>query len=182
MMEEGVDAMEDSTGLETTKAGLAMAEALDNAGSRIRRVLLIAAGTLFVTLGLVGVVLPVLPTTPFLLLAAACYVRSSRRLYRWLLANRLFGEYIRRFRDGEGIPLSTKIWAICLLWLSLGSSALLAVPARLWWVRLILLVVGIGVTNHIARIPTRRIPEEATHYPDATTWQAINHDKSRSVR
>lgn len=152
--------MEDSTSLDTseagTTAGLAVAEALDDAGSRVKRVLLIVAGTLFVGLGLLGVVLPVLPTTPFLLLAAACYVRSSSRLYRWLLTNRFFGEYIRRYRDGEGIPLATKIWAICLLWLSLGSSALLAVPARLWWVRLILLVVGLGVTNHIARIPTRR--------------------------
>ncbi|OHD80176.1 MAG: hypothetical protein A3J97_06145 [Spirochaetes bacterium RIFOXYC1_FULL_54_7] len=133
-----------------------IAEALDDAGSRMKRVLLVVAGTLFVGLGLLGVVLPVLPTTPFLLLAAACYIRSSRRLYHWLLTNRFFGEYLRRFRDGEGIPLPTKIWAICLLWLSLGSSSLLAVPARLWWVRLILLVVGLGVTNHIARIPTRR--------------------------
>ena len=152
--------MDDTTGLDTVKpgnpAGLTVAEALDDAGSRIKRVLLITAGTLFVALGLVGVVLPVLPTTPFLLLAAACYVRSSRRLYRWLLTNRFFGEYLRRFRDGEGIPLAAKIWAISLLWLSLGSSALLAVPARLWWVRLILLAVGIGVTTHIARIPTRR--------------------------
>jgi uncharacterized protein len=155
-----VNILEDTTSFDASKAGttagLSVAEALDDAGSRVKRVLLVVAGTLFVALGLVGVVLPVLPTTPFLLLAAACYVRSSRRLYRWLLTNRFFGEYIRRFRDGEGIPLATKIWAIMLLWLSLGSSALLAVPARLWWVRLILLVVGIGVTNHIARIPTRR--------------------------
>ncbi len=152
--------MEDTTSLDASNVGdtarLDIAEALDDAGSRMKRVLLVVAGTLFVGLGLLGVVLPVLPTTPFLLLAAACYIRSSRRLYHWLLTNRFFGEYLRRFRDGEGIPLPTKIWAICLLWLSLGSSSLLAVPARLWWVRLILLVVGLGVTNHIARIPTRR--------------------------
>jgi len=152
--------LEDTTSLDASNVGdtarLDIAEALDDAGSRMKRVLLVVAGTLFVGLGLLGVVLPVLPTTPFLLLAAACYIRSSRRLYHWLLTNRFFGEYLRRFRDGEGIPLPTKIWAICLLWLSLGSSSLLAVPARLWWVRLILLVVGLGVTNHIARIPTRR--------------------------
>jgi hypothetical protein len=135
---------------------LDLAEALDDAGSRVKRVLLVVAGTLLVGLGLLGVVLPILPTTPFLLLAAACYVRSSRRLYHRLLTNRFFGEYIRRYRAGEGIPLATKIWAICLLWLSLGSSAFLAVPARLWWVRLILLAVGLGVTAHIWRIPVRR--------------------------
>ena len=156
MMDEGVDTMEETTGLDTAQTGISVARALDDAGSRVKRVLLVVLGTLFVGLGLLGVVLPVLPTTPFLLLAAACYVRSSRRLYRWLLTNRFFGEYIRRYRDGEGIPLATKIWAICLLWLSLGSSALLAVPARLWWVRLLLLGVGLGVTNHIVRIPTRR--------------------------
>ena len=155
-MDEGVDTMEETTGLDTAQTGISVARALDDAGSRVKRVLLVVLGTLFVGLGLLGVVLPVLPTTPFLLLAAACYVRSSRRLYRWLLTNRFFGEYIRRYRDGEGIPLATKIWAICLLWLSLGSSALLAVPARLWWVRLLLLGVGLGVTNHIVRIPTRR--------------------------
>lgn len=130
-------------------------EALDDAGSRVKRMILVVAGSLFVGLGILGAVLPVLPTTPFLLLAAACYVRSSRPLYHWLLTNRFFGEYLRRFRDGEGIPLATKIWAISLLWLSLGSSAFLAVPARLWWVRLLLLVIGLGVTTHIARIPTR---------------------------
>jgi uncharacterized membrane protein YbaN (DUF454 family) len=155
-----VTTLEDTTSLDASRvgdrAGLVVAEALDDAGSRLKRVLLIVAGTLFVGLGLLGAVLPILPTTPFLLLAAACYVRSSRRLYHRLLSNRLFGEYLRRFRDGEGVPLPTKVWAISLLWLSLGSSALLAVPARLWWVRLILLAVGLGVTTHIARIPTRR--------------------------
>lgn len=152
--------MEDTTSLGASKVrdptGLDIAEALDGAGSRVKRVLLIVAGTLFVGLGLLGVVLPLLPTTPFLLLAAACYVRSSKRLYRWLLTNRFFGEYLRRYRDGEGIPLATKIWALSLLWLSLGSSAFLAVPTRLWWVRLILLAVGLGVSSHIVRIPTRK--------------------------
>lgn len=151
--------VENTTGLGASKAGnttgLAVVEALDDAGSRVKRMILVVAGSLFVGLGILGAVLPVLPTTPFLLLAAACYVRSSRPLYHWLLTNRFFGEYLRRFRDGEGIPLATKIWAISLLWLSLGSSAFLAVPARLWWVRLLLLVIGLGVTTHIARIPTR---------------------------
>jgi hypothetical protein len=120
------------------------------------RVALIAAGVLFVCLGVVGAFVPVLPTTPFLLLAAACFVRSSERMHRWLLGKCVFGEYLRRYRDGEGIPLASKIWTLALLWAALGISAFFAVPARLWWVRLCLLAVGLGVTIHILRIKTRR--------------------------
>jgi len=89
------------------------------------------AGTLFVVLGVVGALVPVLPATPFLLLAAACYARSSRRLYGWLFTNRVFGEYLRRYRDGEGLPLASKIATLVLLWITLGVSALLALPALL---------------------------------------------------
>jgi hypothetical protein len=128
----------------------------DRTRRRLLRGLLVAAGTLLVALGLVGAFVPVLPTTPFLLLAAACWVRSSERLHRWLFANRLFGDYLRRYRAGEGLPLASKIATLALLWLSLGASALLAVPPRLWWVRVLLPLVGIAVTIHVLRIRTRR--------------------------
>jgi uncharacterized membrane protein YbaN (DUF454 family) len=126
------------------------------ADARARRWLLVAAGAVCVALGVVGAFVPVLPTTPFLLLAAACWVRSSERLHLWLFSNRLFGEYLRRYRDGEGLPLCSKIATLALLWISLGASALLAVPPRLWWVRALLLLVGIGVTIHVLRLRTRR--------------------------
>lgn len=122
----------------------------------MRRGLLVAAGVASVGLGLLGVVVPLLPTTPFLLLAAACFVRSSTRLHRWLLENRLFGEYLRRYHAGEGMPWAAKAATLGLLWVTLGASALFAVPARLWWVRIVLLVIGAGVTVHILRIKTRR--------------------------
>lgn len=126
------------------------------ARSRLARGLLLAAGGLSVALGLLGVVLPVLPTTPFLLLAAACFLRSSERMYRWLHENRLFGEYLRRYRSGEGLPLASKVTTLAILWATLALSALLAVPSRLWWVRLILLAVGVGVTVHLLRMKTHR--------------------------
>jgi len=121
----------------------------------VRRGALVAAGSVFVVLGVVGTFLPLLPTTPFLLLAAACYVRSSDRLYDWLLENRVLGKYLRSYRAREGIPLTAKIATLALLWVTLGASALYALPPRLWWIDLVLLAVGLGVTFHLVRLPTR---------------------------
>ena len=148
--------MEETRVLEGDKVIASLAEAGLTVRDKVVRAVLIASGTLSVGLGVLGIVLPVLPTTPFLLLAAACYLRSSRRLHRWLLSNRLFGEYIRRYLSGEGLPLATKVVTLSLLWLSLGASALFAVPGHLWWVRLILLAVGVGVTIHLLSIKTSR--------------------------
>ena len=116
------------------------------------RALLIILGTLCVALGVLGMFLPVLPTTPFLLLAATCYARSSERFYHWLVTNRWCGEYIRNYREGRGIPLKQKAVTILLLWLTIGSTAWLAISQ--WWVRLILLGVAIGVTIHLVKVKT----------------------------
>lgn len=120
------------------------------------RALLLAAGVLCVVLAVLGVLLPLLPTTPFLLLAAACFARSSERLHRWLFANRLFGEYLRRYRDGEGMPRWTKVMVLAALWLALGASMLWVVPPRWWWLDLLLVGVGGAVSVHIARQRSRR--------------------------
>lgn len=111
------------------------------------RPLLVTFGTLFVGLGIVGIFVPVLPTTPFLLLAAACYARSSPRFYRWLLYNRWFGDYIRNYRQRKGIPLKVKVLTITLLWVTIGASAIFAVQALL--IRIILVLIAIGVSIHV---------------------------------
>lgn len=116
------------------------------------RALLIVLGTLCVALGVLGIFLPVLPTTPFLLLAAVCYARSSERFYHWLMANRWCGEYIRNYREGRGVPLKQKVLTISLLWLTIGSTAWLAISQ--WWVRWILLGIAVGVTIHLVKIKT----------------------------
>jgi uncharacterized membrane protein YbaN (DUF454 family) len=122
--------------------------------SQLKRGLMIVAGTLFVVLGVIGMILPVLPTTPFLLLAAYFYARSSQRFYDWLMTNRWFGEYIRNYREGRGIPLRQKIITISLLWLTIGYSALFVVS--IWWVRVLLFGIAIGVTTHLVRVKTLR--------------------------
>ena len=116
------------------------------------RLLLIIAGTSSVGLGILGIFLPVLPTTPFLLLAAACYGRSSPRLYGWLLYNRLFGKYIRNYIQKKGIPLTIKVWTIGVLWLAIGISVVFAVDFLA--VRLLLVAIAIGVTAHLLMVPT----------------------------
>jgi len=116
------------------------------------RIILISMGTLFVGLGILGIFMPVLPTTPFLLLAAACYARSSQRFYDWLLTNKWFGDYIRNYLQGKGISLKLKILTIALLWLTIMCSVTFAVHDLL--VRLILILIAIGVTIHILSVRT----------------------------
>ena len=119
---------------------------------KLKKGLLIFAGTVFTAIGFIGIFGPILPSTPFLLLAAACYLRSSRRLYNWLLNNRFFGAYVRNYRDGRGMPRKIKIATILLLWITIACSIIFAVQALV--IRVILLVVAVGVTVHIMLIKT----------------------------
>ncbi len=118
--------------------------------------LLLLAGTLCVGLGILGMFFPILPTTPFLLLAAFCYVRSSRRFYHWLITNRWFGAYIRNYRAGLGIPLAQKLLTLLMLWLSIGYAAGFVITP--WWGKLILVSIAIGVTIHLLTIKTFKSP------------------------
>ena len=77
----------------------------------IIRILLIILGSIFVAIGAIGILVPGLPTTPFMILAAACYIRSSNKLYNWLIKNKLFGKHIKNIREGKGIPIRVKIFA-----------------------------------------------------------------------
>ncbi|MDI6762123.1 MAG: YbaN family protein [Thermodesulfobacteriota bacterium] len=121
--------------------------------SLIRKVLM-AAGTFFVGLGIVGIFLPILPTTPFLLLAAACYARSSERFYNWLLNHRWFAKYIRPYREGKGIPLKAKALSVSLIWLTILFSVIFVVHPLI--VRVILIVIAMGVTIYLLSLPTLR--------------------------
>ncbi|MFC1875144.1 YbaN family protein [Chloroflexota bacterium] len=116
------------------------------------RALLIIVGTIFVGLGIVGIFIPILPTTPFLLLAAACYSKGSQRFYHWLLSNRWFGAYIDNYRQKRGMPLKVKIVTVALLWLTIGVSVAFAVQSLA--VKIILVLIAVGVSIHILSIKT----------------------------
>ena len=91
-----------------------------------------------------------MPTTVFLLLAAACYARSSDRFYRRLVESRWLGSYIRSSREGRGMSRGHKAWTLALLWIGIGASAIFSVEA--WWLRGVLLIIAVSVTIHVARI------------------------------
>ncbi len=117
------------------------------------RWLLIAAGVACVLLGLVGILLPLLPTTPLLLLAAACFARSSRRFHEWLLANRTFGPLILEWEKHRSIPRRTKLTAIALMSTTLAVSIVFFVEPR--WLQALLAAFGVGLALWLYRIPSR---------------------------
>ncbi len=114
--------------------------------------LLAFLGTIALALGIIGIFLPLLPTTPFLLLAAALYFRSSRRLYDWLLRHPRLGTYIRNFRENKAIPLRVKIVSVTLLWGTLLYCTLFI--ARDMWLKAAFLLLATAITIHILRYKT----------------------------
>ena len=120
--------------------------------NRLIRWVLIIKGTFFLGLGVLGIFLPLLPTTPFLLLAAACYARSSKRFYNWLLNNKWFGNYVKNYQEKKGLPLKVKILFISFLWITIIFSAVFIV--HILFFRIILILIAIGVTIHILYIRT----------------------------
>jgi uncharacterized membrane protein YbaN (DUF454 family) len=115
------------------------------------RVLLNVLGTIFLALAVLGIILPLLPATPFLLLSSACYLRGSRRLYSWLMNHKYLGPYITNIKEKRGMPLKAKLVTISILWASLLLS-MYRMESRA--VDLILIVVGIGVSALILKIKT----------------------------
>ena len=118
-----------------------------------KKALLVAAGSLCIVLAVLGVFLPLLPTTPFLLLASACYVRSSERLHGWLMGNRLLGGYIRNFKERRGVPLRAKFVTVALLWLPLLYSVY---RLDILWLELLLVLMGLVWSVLIFRMKTLR--------------------------
>ena len=119
----------------------------------IRKAVLIFAGTVCVALGVLGMFLPLLPTTVFLLMAAYCYSRSSERFHTWLINNRILGSYIRNYKTGRGMSVRQKVTTFLVLWASIGFSMWMLSAL---WVNLLLGAIAIAVSVHILWIKTYR--------------------------
>lgn len=131
--------------------------------ARLMKLVLVVCGSLAVALGVIGIFVPLMPTTVFLLLAAACYARSSDRFYQKLINSRWLGSYIRNHREGRGMTRRQKTSTLALLWIGIGVSMIWSVDA--WWLRLLLLSIAVGVTVHVARLKVAApepLPDTAT--------------------
>lgn len=118
----------------------------------IVRIILLAGGFIFVGIGILGMFLPLLPTTIFFLLAAWCFARSSVKFYNWLHHNKLFGKYLRSYRLEKGMTLGSKIFSVSFLWTGIILSSMFATDNI--YVRMLLLIIAIGVSWHILAIKT----------------------------
>mgnify|MGYP006050624859 FL=1 len=115
---------------------------------------LIFIGSLSLFLGLLGIALPLLPTTPFLLLSATCYFHGSDKLYHWLMAHPTLGPYIHSFREEKAIPLRAKVVSVTMVWVTLLYCIFFVVNSL--WIKLLLLFLAIAISWHILSYATRR--------------------------
>ena len=120
----------------------------------IIKALYFAAGLFFVLLGLVGIVIPGLPTTIFMILAAACFFRSSTKMYDWVINHPLFGESVLRFRSGKGIPIKAKYTSIIMMWFFISTSIFFFLHSHALWIKAIITISGFIGTIFILRQPT----------------------------
>lgn len=123
--------------------------------SKTKKTFFIISGSICVALGTIGIVVPLLPTTPFLLLAAYFYVRSSKDLHDWLMNHRVLGVFIKNYVEKKAITKRMRIWVLAALWTTLIISSIAAnSPGG----NFILLIVGVGVTIHLSFFDT--LPSE----------------------
>ena len=127
----------------------------DNAKlSAIYRIGYLISGFLLVTIGVIGIFLPLLPTTIFLILASACFVKSSPRANEWLKNNKYLGPYLKNYQDKTGLTIKSKIFSIVFLWVSIMVSAFLLTDK--FYIRIILLAIAIGVSIHLTLVKTKK--------------------------
>lgn len=118
----------------------------------LKRFFLILCGCLFLTAGIVGIFLPLLPTTPFLLLASTCFLHSSKTLHGWLINHRIFGNYLLAYQRFRAISIRSKALSLALLWACVLYSVLFVITPS--WVKAALLLIAAGVTVHLVRLKT----------------------------
>lgn len=123
--------------------------------SRIKRTLWFALGLAFVTIGTIGIFVPGLPTTGFMILAAACFFRSSQRMYDWIIRNRIVGVHVRNFREHRLMPARAKFFALSMMWVFVLFAVLWGIPVHLVWAKGVTLVTAGYGTFYILKLPTQ---------------------------
>ena len=123
-------------------------------GSPVVRALFFVAGVAALGLGIAGIFLPVLPTTPLVLLAATCFARSYRPFHEWLVAHRLFGPILREWHEHRSIPYRTKLFAISMMAAALTVSIVFFVDPP--WLKAVLAVCGVALGVYMYRLPSRK--------------------------
>lgn len=120
---------------------------------------LIACGCISLLLGALGIFVPLLPTTPFVLLAAACFSRSSEKFYNKLLQNKWLGLYVKNYMEGKGIPIKAKVLSLLILWATIGYLSFFLLSVL--WVRILIIIVAMAVTVHVLSVKTfqSKLPE-----------------------
>lgn len=134
---------------------MAVLPALKVLGNPIIRRMIFIFGWFSLAMGVIGIFLPLLPTTPFVLLAAACFARSSPKFYAWITSHPHFGPPIANYLAGNGLPLKAKLMAVGLLWVSVGFTSLILVS--LIWAKVAMLVTALAVSIYILRLPTLKL-------------------------
>ena len=122
-----------------------------NINNRFLRNAILATGFCATGLAIIGIFLPLVPTVPLLLLAAACFARSSERFHDWLHNHRNLGPMIHGYLSGQGIPLRAKITAIGLIWLAIPISVYIVHP---FWLKSLLVIIGCSVTVYLLSLAT----------------------------
>ena len=128
--------------------------------SGLSRFLWLILGLLFVAIGLIGVVVPGLPTTPIMNLAAACFAKSSQRFYDWVIANKMFGHHVKNYREGRGIPARSKRAIIPVLWIFVLFAVFVGIPGGLFYAKIATMILAVIGTAFILRIPNLEIHEQ----------------------
>ena len=123
--------------------------------SKLSRIFWFTCGFISMVIGLIGIPVPGLPTTPLMILAAACFAKSSQQFYDWIINNKLFGHHVKNYREGNGIPKKSKPIILTTLWGFVLFAVLVAIPDSAppisRYATLILAVIG---TIFILRIPS----------------------------
>ncbi len=120
---------------------------------KLKKIIFNILGFFFVGLGIVGIFIPLLPTTIFLIIAAYFFAKSSEKYYNWLISNKYFGKFIKDYREGKGVPLKAKTISITILWLTILYSIFFV--ATVIWLKILLICIAIGISWHLLSLKTR---------------------------